>query len=285
MRIITTIAAFVFTLAPLAFADDHTEGITLNPPDKLEWKDGPPSLPKGAKIAVLEGDPSKEGPFVFRVKAPDGYRIPPHAHPKMERVTILSGTFNIGMGEKFDQKATKAMSAGTYGFWEPHMAHFVWIKGETVAQFHGIGPWQIKYVNPADDPRNATSRPADDARNAASRRTIEFTDDSLATVKKNIAEGVAVLVDVRSEDEWKQGHLDGSIFVPVDSLRKPSLAPEKLEKTLPPKSEKKILYTFCVVGMRAKQAALILENQGYTVRALKPGYAELVKAGFRPADE
>ena len=137
-----------------ALADEHGEGIALNHPDKLVWKDGPPSLPKGAKIAILEGDPSKEGPFVFRVKAPDGYRIPPHTHPKMERVTVISGTFNIGMGKKFDQTATKAMTAGTYGYWEPDMEHFVWIKGETVAQFHGIGPWVIKYVDPKDDPRN-----------------------------------------------------------------------------------------------------------------------------------
>ena len=140
--------------ASSAVADEHDEGITLNYPDKLEWKDGPPSLPKGAKIAILEGDPSKEGPFVFRVKAPDGYRIPPHTHPKMERVTVISGTFNIGMGKKFDEKVTKAMTAGTYGYWEPDMEHFVWIKGETVAQFHGIGPWVITYVDPKDDPRN-----------------------------------------------------------------------------------------------------------------------------------
>jgi hypothetical protein len=149
-----TIFAALLLIGGIAVAEDHPEGITLNPPAKLEWKDGPPSLPKGAKIAILEGDPSKEGPFVFRVKVPDGYRVAPHMHPKMERVTILSGTFNIGMGEKFDQKATQAMTAGTYGFWEPNMAHFVWIKGETIAQFHGVGPWSIKYVNPDDDPRN-----------------------------------------------------------------------------------------------------------------------------------
>ena len=140
--------------ASSAVADEHDEGITLNYPDTLEWNDGPPSLPKGARIAILEGDPSKEGPFVSRVKAPDGYLIPPHTHPKMERVTVISGTFNIGMGKKFDEKVTKAMTAGTYGYWEPDMEHFVWIKGETVAQFHGIGPWVIKYVDPNDDPRN-----------------------------------------------------------------------------------------------------------------------------------
>lgn len=129
-------------------------GFEIFPASKTEWKDGPPSLPKGAQIAVLEGDPTKDGPFVFRVKVPDGYRIPPHTHPKTERVTVISGTFNIGMGDKFDEKATKAMPAGTYGYWEPGMKHFVWTKGETVVQFHGMGPWSIQYVNADDDPRN-----------------------------------------------------------------------------------------------------------------------------------
>ena len=121
----------------------------------LSWKDGPPSLPPGAKFAVLEGDPTKAGPFVFRVKVPDGYRIPPHVHPKAERVTIISGTFNLGMGDKFDATKGEALPAGTYGTWPAGMKHFVWVKGETVVQFHGEGPWTITYLNPADDPRNA----------------------------------------------------------------------------------------------------------------------------------
>jgi len=146
--------ALAVAVCGTALADDHGEGITLNYPDKLEWQDGPPSLPKGAQIVVLEGNPAKEGPFVFRVKVPDGYQIPPHTHPKMERVTVIQGTFDIGMGEKFDKDATEAMPAGTYGFWEPGMKHFVWTKGETIAQFHGTGPWVINYVNRADDPRN-----------------------------------------------------------------------------------------------------------------------------------
>jgi hypothetical protein len=121
---------------------------------EVKWKDGPGSLPAGAKFAVLEGDPAKEGPFVMRLWFPDGYRIPPHWHPKVERVTVLSGTFNLGMGEKFDQSATREMTAGTFGFWPAGMRHFAWAKGETVLQLHGIGPWMITYVNPADDPRN-----------------------------------------------------------------------------------------------------------------------------------
>lgn len=142
-------------LSSLPASADHDEGIVLNVPGQVEWKDGPASLPKGAKIAVLEGDPGKEGPFVFRVKVPDGYRIPPHTHPKVERVTVVSGTFNIGMGDKFDREKTQSMPAGSYGYWKEGMQHFVWTKGETIVQFHGMGPWSIKYVNPADDPRNA----------------------------------------------------------------------------------------------------------------------------------
>lgn len=108
------------------------------------------------------------------------------------------------------------------------------------------------------------------------RSNVEFTKDSLETVKQNIAMQKAVLVDVRSEQEWKQGHIEGSIFLPVTSLRKGG-DPKMLAKTLP---KNKILYTFCVVGMRAKMAAYALEKHGYTVRALKPGYDELLKAGF-----
>ena len=120
------------------------------------------------------------------------------------------------------------------------------------------------------------------ATNNAARPTIEFTKDSLQVVKKNIAAKKAVLVDVRGLEEWNEGHIDGSIFLPVTSLRKHSLDPKKLAKTLP---EKKILYTFCVVGMRARQAGVILEKQGYTVRALKPGYEQLIKAGFKKAEK
>src|SRR5687768_2349738 len=117
MRTCLCITALM-SLAGFTLANEHGEGITLNQPDSVKWQDGPPSLPKGAQIAILEGDPAKEGPFVFRIKAPDGYRIPVHTHPKTERVTVISGTFNIGMGEEFDEEATEAMPAGTYGFWK-----------------------------------------------------------------------------------------------------------------------------------------------------------------------
>lgn len=136
-------------------ADDHMSmEFQTHSPGNIVWKDGPASLPKGAQIAVLEGDPAKPGPFVFRVKVPDGYRIPLHTHPKTERVTVIVGTFNIGMGDKVDDSKAKAMPAGTYGNWAAGMKHFVFVKGETIAQFHGEGPWVINYVDAKDDPRN-----------------------------------------------------------------------------------------------------------------------------------
>ena len=157
------VAAAVAALLLALGAQEHDEaagqqdsmGASLYPLSETKWKDGPPSLPKGAQIAVLEGDPAKDGPFVFRLRIPDGYRVPPHTHPKTERITVISGTFNIGMGKKFDPQAMKQMPAGTYGYWPAGMAHFVSAKGETVLQFHGTGPWTINYIDPADDPRIA----------------------------------------------------------------------------------------------------------------------------------
>src|SRR5437867_767206 len=130
----------------------------LYPPTTIEWKTGPAALPPGARMAVLEGDPTKEGPFVVRFQFPEGYHIPPHTHPKTERVTVISGTLFLAMGENL-RSAAKTLTAGTYGFWPAGMKHTAWSGGETVIQLHGIGPWQINYVNPADDPRNAKKSP------------------------------------------------------------------------------------------------------------------------------
>src|SRR4051794_35125555 len=122
-------------------------------PADLKWRDGPASLPKGAQMVVLEGDPTKAGEFVLRVKMPDGFRILPHTHPKDERVTVLTGTLYLGMGDTFDEKTAKALPAGAYGRTGAGMKHFGYVKGETVLQLHGTGPWAVVYVNPADDPR------------------------------------------------------------------------------------------------------------------------------------
>ena len=124
-------------------------------PADITWADGPPSLPPGAKLAVLEGDPAKTGPFTIRLQMPDGYKISAHTHPTVERVTVISGTFHLGTADKFDESAGHEMVAGSFAIMPAEMKHFAWATGETVVQVHSTGPFVIKYVNPADDPRNA----------------------------------------------------------------------------------------------------------------------------------
>jgi hypothetical protein len=122
-------------------------------PDAIKWGDAPGALPAGAKLAVLEGNPMQSGIYTMRLWVPDGYKIPPHHHLQVEHVTVISGTFNLGMGDTFDETKGSAMPAGTFGFLPPHTNHFAWAKGETVIQLHGNGPWGIIYANPKDDPR------------------------------------------------------------------------------------------------------------------------------------
>jgi quercetin dioxygenase-like cupin family protein len=137
----------------------HSTEMRLHVPTAIEWKNGPAALPAGAKMALLEGDPTKEGPFVMRLQMPDGYHVPPHTHPKTERVTVISGAFYLATGEKLDRSDAKKLPAGSFGFWPAGMKHVAWAEGETVIQLHGIGPWQINYLNPADDPRSAKKLP------------------------------------------------------------------------------------------------------------------------------
>jgi quercetin dioxygenase-like cupin family protein len=151
--------AVVFPQVRLSAEDTQSADMRLYPPTTIEWKEGPASLPPGAKMALLEGDPTKEGPFVMRLQFPDGYHVPTHTHPKTERVTVISGTGYLAAGEALDRSSAKKLPAGSFGYWPAGMKHAAWFEGETVIQLHGIGPWQINYVNPADDPRTAKKSP------------------------------------------------------------------------------------------------------------------------------
>jgi quercetin dioxygenase-like cupin family protein len=151
--------ATVFSLTLSSAEETQPGDMHLYPAASIEWKTGPAALPPGAKMAVLEGDPTKEGPFVVRFQFPDGYHVPPHTHPKTERVTMISGTLYLATGEALDRNSAKKLSAGSFGYWPAGMKHTAWSEGETVIQLHGIGPWQINYVNPADDPRNVKKSP------------------------------------------------------------------------------------------------------------------------------
>lgn len=154
MKAIVSILALAAAVAagapPATAADEHK---VLAPGD-VKWQPAPPSLPKGAEMAVLFGDPGKDGLFAMRLKFPKGYTIPPHSHPKPEIVTVISGTFRIGMGDAADPSKAQALPAGGFFAFPPGMTHFVpAADGETIVQVNSTGPWGITYVNPKEDPR------------------------------------------------------------------------------------------------------------------------------------
>jgi len=138
--------------ARAAIGQDSKEHGLIQPSD-VTWGAAPASVPPGAQGAVLQGDPAKPGPFTLRLKVPDGYRIPPHHHPAIEHITVIQGTFVLGMGEQVNAATEKPLGPGSFAFMPAGMRHFVRAQGETIVQLHGSGPWRITYVNPSDDPR------------------------------------------------------------------------------------------------------------------------------------
>jgi quercetin dioxygenase-like cupin family protein len=143
----------LFGIGSFALAEDAH---TMLAPSDVKWGPAPKVLPSGAQAAVLYGDPTKNGLFALRLKLPSGYAIPPHTHPAAEVVTVISGTTNLGMGKTADRNSTKALPAGSFFALPKGTPHFVYFDEETVVQVTTIGPWGIKYVNPADDPQKKT---------------------------------------------------------------------------------------------------------------------------------
>jgi Domain of unknown function (DUF4437) len=129
----------------------------LVPADKVQWGPAPPALPAGAEIAVLEGNPSEKGPVTLRLRFPANYALPPHWHSMTERVTVLSGTLNVGMGDKLDRRASQALEPGGFVSLPAKMNHFAFTTVPTVVQINLEGPFDIFYVNPADNPMTKTS--------------------------------------------------------------------------------------------------------------------------------
>ena len=134
--------------APATAAGSHV----MMPPADLKWGDPPPSLPAGARLAVVSGDPTQAQPFVIRAQMPAGYKIAPHWHPGTENVTVLSGTVALGMGEQFDESTMTQLAAGGYASLPAEMRHYFMTKTAATIQVHGMGPFVVNYVNPADDP-------------------------------------------------------------------------------------------------------------------------------------
>jgi mannose-6-phosphate isomerase-like protein (cupin superfamily) len=152
-----TAAAFVCASVVTSVQTSENKAHVMVTPSAVTWGPGPAALPAGAQAAVLEGDPSKAGPFTLRLKMPEGYKIAPHYHPADEHVTVLQGTFVMGLGEKFDQAAGRELAVGSFAMMPQGTRHFAWTKGETIVQLHGIGPWGVTYVNANDDPRKKSS--------------------------------------------------------------------------------------------------------------------------------
>jgi len=122
-------------------------------PDTIPWGPAPPFLAPGAQLAVIEGDPmAATGDYTVRVKMPSGYRIAPHWHPKRENVTVISGTFKVGMGDQFEEDKLMTFPAGSFAYLDPEMHHYAMAQGEVIVQIHGQSPVQFNYVNPSDDP-------------------------------------------------------------------------------------------------------------------------------------
>jgi quercetin dioxygenase-like cupin family protein len=147
--------------APASLAGGGTVGRTVTAPivvtpKDMSWKPGPAALPRGAQAMVLEGDPATPGAlFTVRLKLPANYTISPHWHAADEHVTVVSGTFAIGHGEKLDAAQARDLPAGSFFVMPAKHVHFATTRSEAIVQLHAVGPWSINYVNPADDPRGA----------------------------------------------------------------------------------------------------------------------------------
>jgi hypothetical protein len=121
---------------------------------KLTWGPAPPFFPAGAQFALVGGDPGKTGPYEVQLSMPDGYTIAPHWHPTDEHVTVVSGHFHYGMGDRIDAKTMKSLEKGQTVNMKATMRHYARAKGPTVVAVTGNGPFAITYVKPTDDPRN-----------------------------------------------------------------------------------------------------------------------------------
>jgi hypothetical protein len=147
------IAVALGILASAAIAQGANEGF-VNSKD-IKWGPAPPSIPKGAKIAVLHGDPGKAGPFVMRLMVPAGYKIPPHWHTQDESLTVISGSFYFGKGDKADTSKAPTITAGAFHYLTGKDHHYLVAKTASVIQINGTGPFDITYINAEDDPQKA----------------------------------------------------------------------------------------------------------------------------------
>ncbi|MDB5594901.1 MAG: anti-ECFsigma factor, ChrR [Hyphomicrobiales bacterium] len=148
MRVATACSILACLTMP-AWAQDHQ---MIPSADQVKWGPAPPVFPKGAEFAVLAGDPGKQDLFVIRLKLPANYKIPAHTHPTDENVTVISGLFNAGMGDKLDMAKGVAFKPGGFAAVPANARHFAWTTEPTIVEVSAMGPFAMTYVDPKDDP-------------------------------------------------------------------------------------------------------------------------------------
>ena len=156
---ITLLLAFLIAQAPGLIAQDHSmmssdSSHTMVKVADFKWMDVPPGLPKGAKVVVLSGDPSKAGPFTIRLKFPENYTVRPHWHPTAENITVIEGALYMGTQSTFDKQKVGKLEKGDFAVMPAKFVHYAFCEVPTVVQIHGMGPFAITYINKSDDPRN-----------------------------------------------------------------------------------------------------------------------------------
>lgn len=157
-KILGCLVALAFACGPVAAQDAAQPAHTFVKPAEIKWGAPPPVFEKGMSFAVISGDPSKDGLYVVRAKVPAGYKIMPHWHPTDEHVTVLSGTFGIGMGETFNAATVTKFPAGGYALLPAQMRHYAVAVTAAVIQIHGMGPFALTYVHPEDDPSQRAAK-------------------------------------------------------------------------------------------------------------------------------
>jgi uncharacterized protein DUF4437 len=157
-RATVQLAVFAFGLTMTVASAFTQSAHVFVPADKVQWGPAPPHLPAGAQASVLEGNPAEKGAVTLRLKFPANYNIPPHWHSMTERVTVLSGALHVGMGDKLDRQASQTLEPGGFVSLPAKMHHFAWTATPTVVQISLEGPFDIFYVNPADNPQKPLTK-------------------------------------------------------------------------------------------------------------------------------
>ena len=148
-NVITRYLCLVLLLASTqVLASDFQKEVPENTlrywPEKIEWRDASATLPKGTQIAVLEGNPKKEGMFTIRLKTTKYFKLAVHQHPGPERVTILAGELYVGFGDTFNKDVATKFVPGSFYVNPKNKNHYVFTKDEeAIVQITGQGPWKV----------------------------------------------------------------------------------------------------------------------------------------------